>query len=356
MDKTYHKFERKFKREIYRLSFIIGAVLCSIYLYRTYMRGDYLDATANLIAVTFSISGLVFLHFSKNVGRIHFIPAVICTVLFIGSFAGVPSNPDSSNLFWCLIFLPCIVLTLGHIRSVPYLIAIQVISYYWLFIDYPDWMNVNYSQHARQTYIVSSNLLIMMVWLSEYMRFKLASGLYRESLEKSRMHYLSNHDELTSLYNRRGFKEKIAAMQSHNKRQIDQHAIILIDIDDFKLVNDNYGHRFGDLVLKNIARLQLATVRSTDCVVRWGGEEFLILLSNIQADQVKKIAENIRKNIEKTPVANNKHSINVTVSIGVAFSEETENIETLIDLADQRLYAAKSGGKNCILFASPLTH
>ncbi|MFD2167918.1 GGDEF domain-containing protein [Thalassotalea euphylliae] len=345
---SYASYEKQFKRELYKLAFIVSALLCAIYFFRNIERGDTLDAVSNATVVILSILGLVYMRHSDNIGRIHYVPAFNYMVLFIGSFAGSPSSPDAASLFWCLLFLPCLVLTLGHIKSLPYILLIQAFTYFSFFMSEPTWMYVEYSSDEKQTYMVTSTILLILVWFSEYVRFKLSRGLYFENIEKKRMKYLSSHDELTGLFNRRGFKEQIESKRFFNKRNVDQTAIILIDIDDFKHINDTHGHSFGDIVLKNIARLQLATVRSTDTVVRWGGEEFLILLSNVEAAQVKRIAENIRKNIEKTPVANEEIAINITVSIGIAFSREVSSIEELVELADNRLYAAKGHGKNCI--------
>ncbi|WP_448212767.1 GGDEF domain-containing protein [Colwellia sp. MEBiC06753] len=345
---SYAEYEQKFKRELYKLAFSAFVLFCSFYLYANVMRGDYLDALSNLIAIVLSVFGLIYMHYYKDIGRIHFLPAIIYLNLFLGSFIGSAQHTDASSLLWCNLFLPCLVLTIGHLKAIPYIALVQAFVIYVFFIDPSAGLHGEYTIDEKKTYIITSTFLVALAWYSEYMRFKLSKGLYVENVEKKRMQYLSSHDELTGLYNRRGFNEQVKDLKFFSKRQGDQHAIIMLDIDDFKQVNDMYGHDFGDQVLTNIARLQLATVRNSDTVVRWGGEEFLILLTNIEAEQVGRIAENIRKNIEKTPVATQEVTINITVSLGVAFSQETNTIDSLIKLADKRLYDAKRGGKNRI--------
>ena len=132
----------------------------------------------------------------------------------------------------------------------------------------------------------------------------------------------------------------------------------MLDIDDFKEVNDKFGHAFGDLALQNFGNLQQASVRSSDKVVRWGGEEFLIYLSNIDEVEVCRIAENVRAMVENTSVADEQHSANITVSIGIAYSHEADELKAVIKLADKRLYTAKRKDKNCVVdwgFVKPTT-
>jgi len=125
-------------------------------------------------------------------------------------------------------------------------------------------------------------------------------------------------------------------------------ALIMLDIDDFKFVNDTYGHRAGDIVLSKIGGYLVENVRKTDIVARYGGEEFVIILNNVEEEQAIKIAENIRKGVSKINYPGIDHT--VTISVGVSlFPKHSQFKEELLIKADQALYSAKEKGKNRVV-------
>ena len=110
--------------------------------------------------------------------------------------------------------MPALILTLGHLRSIPFLLLIFTFSYYELFIEAGSFMNVVYSENEKQTFMVTGLLLSFLVLYTEYIRYKLSRGLYEESIAKNHLEFLSNHDELTGLYNRRGFYRELKKQMS----------------------------------------------------------------------------------------------------------------------------------------------
>ena len=157
-------------------------------------------------------------------------------------------------------------------------------------------------------------------------------------------------DSLSSLYNRRyilGVADRLfdsAVRYGHNL------STIMIDIDDFKKINDTYGHAMGDEVIVRCAKILKKNVRGADILARYGGEEFLILIPNTPNDEVLDLANRIRKNIEKEKVSyRNEEPLGFTMSLGITHLQENDlNIEQLIDRADRALYISKSKGKNCV--------
>ncbi len=142
-------------------------------------------------------------------------------------------------------------------------------------------------------------------------------------------------DPLTDAYNRRYFFEKIKKLPKST------NSLIMIDIDHFKLINDTYGHEMGDYILKELIKLIKVLVRKNDVIVRWGGEEFIILLKNVDRNKAVKIAEKIRKKIESY----NFKGIKITASFGV--KETKDNITTDdLKILDQALYLSKTKGRN----------
>lgn len=157
---------------------------------------------------------------------------------------------------------------------------------------------------------------------------------------------LASADPLTGLANRRGGGEDIAAEISRARRQNSALSSVLLDIDHFKDVNDTFGHQAGDHVLREISSLLRRTVRAYDILIRWGGEEFLVILPGVELEQARKLAERIRNAVEGLPLAGIG---GVTVSGGVAALGTDYSFEAMFEAADRRLYSAKSGGRNTVV-------
>lgn len=160
---------------------------------------------------------------------------------------------------------------------------------------------------------------------------------------------LANKDPLTGLYNRRTMTDHVIKMYEEASDTRLPFSLIICDIDDFKAFNDTYGHDCGDEVLKTISEQLTALTRGHDFLCRWGGEEFLIFLKNIDTDMAKIIAERIRIQISKTDICYNNLTLHITMTFGVASSNETNNYEALFKLADNRLYQGKHQGKNQVV-------
>ena len=157
-------------------------------------------------------------------------------------------------------------------------------------------------------------------------------------------------DELTGLYNHRRFHEAMATEVERSKRFRQSLGLIMLDIDDFKRVNDSYGHQQGDRVLREVARIVQQASREIDAPARYGGEELALVLPGTNLDGAYNLAERVRRGIEdlRLPTPNGRGSLHVTASLGVASmvpSADTDPSELIAD-ADAALYEAKRGGKN----------
>ena len=163
----------------------------------------------------------------------------------------------------------------------------------------------------------------------------------------SHTRHLSLTDPLTGLYNRRHLDSNVEREFMRAKRYKNDLSIAVIDIDFFKKVNDTYGHLCGDYILKETAYLILETLRKTDIVFRYGGEEFVALLTETPLDKAKIPLERLRANIEKYPFNFNGENIKVTVSIGASsVNENINSADEFLDNADKALYTAKNNGRN----------
>lgn len=162
-----------------------------------------------------------------------------------------------------------------------------------------------------------------------------------------KLDYMSNHDPLTGLFNRRYFE--IQAQEKMEMMSYDEKAVLLIiDLDYFKNINDQFGHPIGDMVLKEISSILLENIKDTDLATRWGGEEFLILLFHTSIEEAYKLSDKIRAAIENKTIEIEKFKIHITASIGAAQlrGDFSESFEAAYESADQALYQAKKQGRN----------
>jgi diguanylate cyclase (GGDEF)-like protein/PAS domain S-box-containing protein len=159
------------------------------------------------------------------------------------------------------------------------------------------------------------------------------------------LRYLSVTDYLTNSYNRRFFSRKLEEEIERARRTGSGFSLVMLDIDRFKSINDRFGHNAGDLVLKTIAEEINDRIRKIDCLARWGGEEFVIMLPGTPVDKAAILVEELRESISKMNITGVDR---VTASFGVAGYCSEDTADTLIQKADNLMYEAKASGRNCI--------
>jgi diguanylate cyclase (GGDEF)-like protein/PAS domain S-box-containing protein len=153
-------------------------------------------------------------------------------------------------------------------------------------------------------------------------------------------------DELTHLPNRRHFDDHLVRRLAELERHGRPFGVLMMDVDLFKQVNDEYGHLTGDAILKLVARTLHANCRSFDIVARWGGEEFGAIISHVDAQQLVRVAEKFRLMVAASDLRLPGQAIGVTISVGAVAAQANETAETLLSRADQALYEAKRQGRN----------
>jgi len=166
---------------------------------------------------------------------------------------------------------------------------------------------------------------------------------------QAKMAEMSVVDELTKLYNRRYFIEALEGEFERANRYGTDMALIMMDLDYFKRINDTYGHLAGDMVLSEIGKILREHVRRNDIACRYGGEEFAVILPNASRDNIYAAYERFREMVSKQPFEYETKKFHITVSIGIAFSNDAELINDLLVHADQALYQAKERGRNKIV-------
>ena len=186
---------------------------------------------------------------------------------------------------------------------------------------------------------------------SEIQRRQKAEAALLESEKQYRE--LSITDGLTGLFNQRHFYHRLEAEIDRAQRYSKSLAIILMDVDDFKLFNDTYGHLDGDKVLKEIGRIIHTFIRSSDSAFRYGGEEFVVIMPETNGSSAHTVADRIREGFKQHVfITHNKSPEQLTLSLGVAAYISGEDARTLVKRADYNMYCAKKKGKDQIFYSS----
>lgn len=176
----------------------------------------------------------------------------------------------------------------------------------------------------------------------------------RKALE-TELEELATRDPLTGLFNRRQLSYVLEEELERARRYERPMALVWIDFDHFKEVNDSWGHAAGDAVLCSVSRTLQDSVRSVDAIGRFGGEEFVIVLPEMDIDEARDMAERLRQKVSHKPIMlDSGHSVPLTISIGVAvFPMHGHSVDTLCGAADKAMYQAKMRGRNCVVMAQP---
>ena len=190
--------------------------------------------------------------------------------------------------------------------------------------------------------------LVVCTTFMPYHLYQVLSLMVELDTLRGNMYEKSIRDELTKVYNRRYFFEASQLLENGAALIPENTSILMIDIDDFKDLNDTHGHHVGDQALKNLTETISSMLRTTDVFARYGGDEFICQLPQTKLDQAFEIAKRVADRIGKIKVKANNKDISLHTSIGVATSANQMKTEELIALADRALYKAKQGGKSRI--------
>jgi len=174
--------------------------------------------------------------------------------------------------------------------------------------------------------------------------FGVSTDVTEMYLLKEKLELLTFIDDLTKLYNRKSYNENLEKLLFQYKRYNTPFSIIMYDIDDFKQINDTYGHSVGDDVLVEMSKLIKLHIRESDYIFRIGGEEFIILLTETQIDKAKLVSEKIRNSVENN--LNTIENEKITISIGLTEVKENDTEDSIFKRVDSLMYESKNNGKN----------
>jgi diguanylate cyclase (GGDEF)-like protein len=229
---------------------------------------------------------------------------------------------------------------------------VLVATMVWLCQDdparYPPWVEAVHLAFAAMVLLGVSVLSVRMGALRDHLRVQ------KQELETTlkRIRLLATQDELTGLSNRRHMLALLKAEQARQQRTEQPLSLALLDLDHFKRVNDTYGHLAGDVVLKCFADAARGTLRGSDVLSRWGGEEFLLMLPDTGGDEAERCVERMRQGVALASFDKVAPDLKITFSAGLSVCRAGASLEAAIERADKALYRAKEQGRNCTVRGS----
>jgi two-component system, cell cycle response regulator len=294
----------------YRLVFFLSTLISYIQLKKI----KQLTRSVYYIT-TFQLSGIItFLLISNRYGIQNYYMQAFGVIIIVLAIFLVPNKWINMILSSAFVSIAFTVMSLRHIDQIGL-----------------------YSFVAGSIYIV---IVIGLTAVSSYRSNYLKRKQY---LSKKELRILSEIDQLTGIFNRAKFNKEINYWIDYSRRYSIPLSLAIFDIDNFKMINDTYGHLAGDKVIIGIASTVKNTIRNTDIFARWGGEEFVLLLPNMDNSQGMEFLERLRELI----AAHNHEAVGrVTCSFGLVTMAKNDEVDTFINRADQMLYLAKSEGKN----------
>ena len=218
-------------------------------------------------------------------------------------------------------------------------IALRIALHYGLIYD-------NIIQNHKLTIESIGYLTLLIALLNIYRSVRIFKHQYVNSI--GNLKFLIDFDDLTGLYTRSSFLEKANQEFQNYLHNKEQFVIVFADIDDFKKINDNYGHQAGDTVLKEVAKLFKENLRENDYIARWGGEEFVIMLTNTNLNQGRLVIEKLRQEIINDFITSENNHFKFTITFGIA-KPNNISINSIIKEADIHMYQGKKSGKNLII-------
>jgi diguanylate cyclase (GGDEF)-like protein len=315
----------------------------------------------HLLLLFVSIIGFVLIKIStkyegRNFENIYKTLISILTILLLSLMALINGLDQAIHENISSVFIANLIIFSGVILlNFPLNLAVYLIP----FLTYLGGLVV--FQHNANS-LISNSINGLIFFLASIIISTLIYNYHYEEISKNiileetnlKLKYMSNHDSLTGLLNRRCFGAQVSEKMRIITETTELAALILLDIDHFKHINDKFGHPIGDIVIKEVSHILMEHIKPNDLATRWGGEEFLIFLFQTSIDEVYSLAENIRLSIQNKVIIADKSQIQITASLGISLLKDdfSNSFDTSYKAADVALYQAKNQGRNKVIVAS----
>lgn len=338
MAKRYSVFLRRlhsdFQLSIITLMSLFGVLAISPYAVYRLLEGNYLVSVADTVIVFSTIVSVLYAWRTGDTVK----PGIYLASIFSAGATLIAINLGVNGLFWIypLILFNFFMVSPGKALSAMVLVLTILVAYA---LYYPG--QVFESAYQMVSFLVTAMMASMLTFIFAY----------RTRSQRDQLQVLASHDALTGTRNRRAMNDELKIATSAFRRHGGHYALLLMDLDHFKQINDRFGHQAGDQVLILFAEIIRQSCRQEDRLFRFGGEEFLLLLPNTDGAGLLAAAEHLQQQIAEHLRGPGGA---VTVSIGGARLRAGEHWESWLQRADQRLYLAKAQGRNRIIMTDAI--
>ncbi len=315
-----------FQLSIITLMCLLGITGISPYAVYRLAQGNYVVGIADVIIVLSAITTTLYAWRTGDTVK----PGIFASIILSAAATLITIRLGVNGLFWIypLILFNFFMVSPGKALSATVMVMIGLVGYA---LAMPG--TVFESHYQMISFLVTS-------MTASVLTFIFAS---RTRNQRDKLQLLSVQDPLTGARNRRAMNEELQIASASQRRHGDQYAVLVMDLDSFKQINDTYGHQAGDQVLIDFVELIKTHSRKEDRLFRFGGEEFLLLLPNTDQNSLQTVASNLQHEVAQQLKGPGGP---VTMSSGGAVLQRGEHWESMLQRADQRLYQAKSAGRN----------
>jgi diguanylate cyclase (GGDEF)-like protein len=315
-------------------------------LYHIYNR-QYSIVAWNLLAIFGTFFVLLYMRKRKNAPIAYWIIGVGSILVFSGTT--IFGRTEVSIFLWAFLLPAVSFSVMGDKKG---LMIVLVSFCVGLFLMTAPEILFHSPSYSFPLVVRFSVIYLMMTFIIYYYESSQRMLIRYIQEERDEFENASKYDMLTGLSNRREIIEKMEIEWERHLRVGKPFTIIMGDLDNFKSLNDTYGHDAGDYVLQTIGSILRNQVRGIDCPARWGGEEFLIILVDTDLESGQRVAERIRRKIENTNFSHKNKKLPVTITFGLSVYQNTDDsIDKSIKRADKALYEGKNQGKNIVVAA-----
>ena len=324
-------------------SLVSQEIISVLFAFYSYQQGDMNLATFYLAVAALLLVGLGIHSIFDRPRVARALLAFVLVASFLYLLAGAP---DSSALLWCLTIIPVLVGCFGYRHSMLILGALFTVSL-WLFYAAGNfWLMPAYSDVTVVRFLSSFVVLSLFAVAMDNAHSR---SLNRYKDLSRRVDQIAHQDQLTQLPNRHDMERRLEKKYQQYRLVNQPFSILLADLDNFKFINDRYGHDAGDDVLHAIGALLSEPLRGEDVVARWGGNEFMVLLPTANSEAAVNIAERLRAQAGKLALEAQGDTLRTSLSIGVASIDKCTGIDDLISTAENGLYQAKHMGRDMVV-------
>ncbi|NNJ92417.1 MAG: GGDEF domain-containing protein [Gammaproteobacteria bacterium] len=346
--KDFDSVEKARRHHQFRWIFLIGAAFLAIFSTINFYHDR--NQIAFILLGSFLLASAINVYTLKT-GNFQIAAWFYSSILFLlAVYLVISGGVESTGPLWVYPIIVIMISLLGHVYG--FFVAVILIGVLAIFMGFGDFQGLvpsDYDEPFKSRYVVTLLALMGLAWAIEWVR---SWGSESFNTLNEKIIELSRTDQLTGLFNRRGLEERFDSKVNRSKRGGESFSIGLLDIDDFKVINDKYGHLVGDAILCKVSDIISSELRTIDTVARWGGEEFAVLLSNTSLSEAVIATEKIKKSVQESACTDTKVTEEITVSIGLTSYQPSQTLMEIIDIADAALYQAKIEGKNCIRTSS----